>query len=1053
MLAIVIAFSIITNSLAQDSVPETLSLIHYTDENGLPQNSVKSIAGDAEGFIWLATENGIVRFDGQNFYNFDKTKLAVDNSRFYLIIPSMQKESGKQVRSRALFTTPDRENWVRIDRGTAKEDPQYRKVQVGRLPYYNLGYQQTMFTMGLPFYIHDAQLNYYIIPTAYGEGRFFVCTKQGVEFYNQWKKAGKRPVPGGSFWKYISLGGELYYYRANGSFTHLTARGREEWPVTGDILKDPAYQGDSSGTELYWNTAADQAFLYLNRNLYRLNPAGREFHSELVVTNFDLRSRNVKSIYYDQQHGTFYFGSITQGLYVLRKKAFETLLYPSQDEMDNVFYAQTPYGHDAVISPPGIVLGKDMSTGKPIHERVPFVTPSNWDTRGIAQDRKGNFWIKSGQFLSLFERQSNKLLKRWSFKDEIKSVYEDKQGRIWIGLWSAGLYTVDPAGPLSGPKLFIRDTFRKLSYISQRSESSMWIGTEHGLFLLDIPSRKVTAVPGTAQFFIKSIHVHSADETWISVADNGLYLLSGNTLIPLPVDKNKYLVAAHCIFEDRKGFFWVTTNKGLFKFSRRDLLDFAASRKVTGVPGSGGRSELYYEYYHKGDGFETNEFNGGCQPCAVRVPNGYVSLPSLKGLVWFKPEELDRSAQVTSLYFDRAEHAGGIVPVSGDTLRFPTGPKRVMLSFATPHFYHPYNLQMSYALLDANESRRVKDWVPMSNSDLSITFTSLNSGNYTLLVRKVTGFGANNYQVRKFVIIVPPLWYETWWARIFYLALAVLAIYFYNRLKLQKIKRENRKLEQKVAKRTLDLDKTLQDLKTSNNEVNRQLHVLSRLLTSMTHDFQTPLHYINRTSSEIGRLVGKGQYEMVTEIGDVIANSSQSMSSLMKDLLEYTKANVYGNSLTLEDIHLKKLTDAKYELFRNVIEQKNNRFINEIPDALTVHSDFHMLSIIIHNLIDNAAKFTKNGTIRVTAGRSGAGVHLTVMNEGTPIPAEIIAIFNQENSRYNGSNHSISGNNTGLGLLIIKEIAALIHVRIHVTQTDTTNFELQFSQQPVNTLN
>src|SRR5882762_4235846 len=58
---------------------------HFTDENGLPQNSIKSIAADADGFIWLATENGLVRFDGHQFMNFNQENLAISTSRMLYI--------------------------------------------------------------------------------------------------------------------------------------------------------------------------------------------------------------------------------------------------------------------------------------------------------------------------------------------------------------------------------------------------------------------------------------------------------------------------------------------------------------------------------------------------------------------------------------------------------------------------------------------------------------------------------------------------------------------------------------------------------------------------------------------------------------------------------------------------------------------------------------------------------------------------------------------------------------------------------------------------------
>lgn len=63
------------------------SVTRYTDENGLPQNSVSSITCDSNGFLWLATEDGLVRFDGQSFFIFSKTILNTSDNRFRHFLP------------------------------------------------------------------------------------------------------------------------------------------------------------------------------------------------------------------------------------------------------------------------------------------------------------------------------------------------------------------------------------------------------------------------------------------------------------------------------------------------------------------------------------------------------------------------------------------------------------------------------------------------------------------------------------------------------------------------------------------------------------------------------------------------------------------------------------------------------------------------------------------------------------------------------------------------------------------------------------------------------
>jgi signal transduction histidine kinase len=199
------------------------------------------------------------------------------------------------------------------------------------------------------------------------------------------------------------------------------------------------------------------------------------------------------------------------------------------------------------------------------------------------------------------------------------------------------------------------------------------------------------------------------------------------------------------------------------------------------------------------------------------------------------------------------------------------------------------------------------------------------------------------------------------------------------------------------------------------------------------------------TSGAIPAMVEKGDFGAVTEIGQVISNSSQRMSDLLRGLLDYIKVHVYGNSMHFEEINLKVLVESKFEIFESVIELNGNRFLNEIPDQLLVSSDYQMLAVMIHNLIDNATKFTKQGIIRVYSEMDENGcVQLLISNTGEGIPYEVIEVINAPESDELEGLMRPFGRKTGLGLLIVKEIAELIHIKLSVTLLPETCFVLRF---------
>ena len=180
----------------------------------------------------------------------------------------------------------------------------------------------------------------------------------------------------------------------------------------------------------------------------------------------------------------------------------------------------------------------------------------------------------------------------------------------------------------------------------------------------------------------------------------------------------------------------------------------------------------------------------------------------------------------------------------------------------------------------------------------------------------------------------------------------------------------------------------------------------------------------------------------------MISDLSSKTSNLLEDLLDYIKIQVYGNSLHFERINLKRLIDSKLDLFEAVIARKGNDVVNEIADTLEVTCDYLLLSIVVHNLIDNAVKYTSEGEIRISAKViNGDVTELVISNIGSGIPQKIIDMINtSDGKKFQG--HGIRNTKiTGLGLLIVKEIADLIGVTLRVDQTDLTSFYLSWNEK------
>lgn len=1006
----------------------------------MPQNSVRGLAADADGFIWIATENGLARFDGHRFNVFDKSFVGTTSNRFYMMSPSMNptdgKRPGQHKPGREIYAAADYNQFVKIENGGAKVDSLYYKSKIMTLPHFDNGNPRTLISVGIPTYLSDiARPKYYIIPDSYGEGKFYVIDSTSVQLYHGKRKLSHTNFTTGGlpWWDYFMLGERLYYSNENGQVLGFTGQAARPVSIYGDILRDNGYGTRFQGMKVFWNITSDQLFFYQNKKLYAVaEERNRGLTTQLVIDGFDLDEHVIQSVYRDQATETFFLGSPSKGLFVLTRHTFEALT-TLEGDIANVYYATVPKGDQSVLTPVGVVFGKDPATGKVLTGKVPILAEVNTsDKRSLFYDKGGLLWVKAGDFLYQVDVEGNRVVRKWNMHTEIKHIYPDQDGKIWIATGTWGLHKLDLSERDPQPKLISAEL--KGTYL-QTFGDKMLVATTTGLYEFDRHSGKGSIVRGTEALYIKSLYVDKAGRIWMTANSEGLLMYGAGRLTRFPLDRNRYLGSPHCIVDDAHGFFWVPTDKGLFQVSVKDLLDY--TRKPF---------DLFYLYHAKEEGFLTNEFNGGCQPCASTLKDGTISLPSLNGLIWFRPDKVIKKVPSAGIVLDRILVNRQWLTSLGDTLVLPGKPVQTRFYFSTPYYGDAYNLNLSYTLADEGQPVRASDWIPIQSSDFSIVFSNLSHGRHTLLVRKVNGFGKDNYTVRKICVIVPPLWYQTWWAKILLVLVIAGGFYLYNSFRLRNISREKERLEEIVAKRTESLNLALRDVEESKNEMSRQLHMLSRLLASMTHDIQSPLNYIMLTSGSIPAMIEKGELAVVSEIGEVISNSSRRMSDLLRGLLDYIKVHVYGNSIQFENVGLHQLVENKYELFKTASEQKGNVFQNEVPADLTVRSDTQMLAIMVHNLLDNAVKFTHNGVIRITAAASAdSGVVMHITNPGAGIPLHVIDIINTP-ARDDAEEVRPFGRKTGLGLLIVKEVAVLIDVRLHVSsEEEQTCFTLQFN--------
>ncbi len=533
---------------------------------------------------------------------------------------------------------------------------------------------------------------------------------------------------------------------------------------------------------------------------------------------------------------------------------------------------------------------------------------SNNAVYSILEDNSGTIWVGTfGGGLNKFDRETGKFI---VFKNNpqdpksissnaIRVIKEDKSGSLWIGTDGGGLnkfdkvseeFTVYKNDPEKADNVAItkNGNLQSLSnnavysiYIA--SDETIWIGTDGGLNKFDKRSGKffVYKTNPIDPYSLSNNSVYSILEDkngiiWIGTDGGGL-----NKMIKIKDNSpHKFLskwknfsinenedseiinfksytiyegLPNNCIYsivEDGKGNLWLTTNKGLCKFTPLSIT--SENKKNSGT--------ALIRNYDTYDGLPSNEFNLGAN---FKCKNGILYFGSINGLISFHPDSIiDDTIKppviITNFLLFNKEV--DILPIEniinkGDSLKgriihinensfIPQSisySKNLTLSyndkvftfeFAALHYSVPGKNQYAYKMEGFD-----KDWNYVGTRRYA-SYTNLSPGDYTFRVKASNCDGIwNETGVSIKITILPPFW-QTWWFRSL-IALSVISIIsIYIKWRERKLKRDKLILEATVKERTEQLSEANEELNLQNEEISAQRDNLQSFNTELQHKNQ-----------------------------------------------------------------------------------------------------------------------------------------------------------------------------------------------------------------------
>ena len=947
--------------LSVDAGKGKYDIRQYNSENGLPQNSASDLLLDHNNFLWIATQNGIVRFDGQRFrlYNPSNTP-ALKVSRISVISETLEHTvlfRSSFDASEIYTVTPDYR--IQLDSATT------------RLPH------KLISSHSNGVFNYDHLFRYYgqhkdpVIDTAFlkslcsSDTYWILNQHEAVIFYHEdWYylndltagvvRLSVKPEHTASPPEFF-IGNIFCIVRSNGrvlAFKNGLPIDMQVDPLLAGLLKEATAL---PSTQFFVYTKGDQLILRRHNDLYTMGINGDTLTAAPIFKDLGfLENLFPVSLQYDKRSKRLFLGTLNAGLFVVTKKIFHTLTFKTGNLIDNSFMAFQTLPDGDILCHNGIL---DIGNGE--RSRL-FKEEDRSDKNCIYKASDRSIWLSRGKRLYKYDPNfsGRPMMDSMSLDSYVTSIVEDHAHTTWIST----LYSLLK---IEGGKLknvlnrHPPFTYHTIESTAEVLPGKLWIATRNGLYSYDIAANRMDERPVLPHVYVRSIFKARDNSIFIGTYGNGFFKYQDTSFIPLPLDPEKYLATAHAFLEDDHGFFWISTNHGLFKILKKDLDSFSLA----------GDQKLFYYYYDRSYGWNTNEFNGGCNPAALKDGAGIFYFPSINGLVCFNPDSSRPELPDKTLAVDNFS----VDSFSRDyrqPLALDPGFNRIEVEVVTPFYGAPENLRIEYKLNDVDGK-----WYPV-NRDGKIVINRLPHGKYSLLVRKAGGWGMNNFTYSGISFEVLPHWYHTRW---FYVLLAggliLMALLAYQ-LRAGILIRQNDRLQAKVNERTSELEQST--------------IIKEKLISVIMHDLRSPLFsqdlLLGHLYDQHYRLTAGEISEMLLQLRD----SSKRICQFSTDFLVWYNTQQKGFSVRRQPIELSACIMEASVFYRGIAERQGLTFEYDIPPGLILHSDRNMLTIVIRNLVDNAVKYTRSGSIHITAFSVNGDMYIKVRDTGRGIPAEKI---------------------------------------------------------------
>uniref|UniRef100_UPI00280A77FF ligand-binding sensor domain-containing protein n=1 Tax=uncultured Bacteroides sp. TaxID=162156 RepID=UPI00280A77FF len=972
---------------------------------GLPYSFVSDIFKDSEGYVWVATHNGISRYDGYQFLNYgtQTNPVCLKNNFIHKVCEDNFRRLW--IASEGGIDILNLDTYALVELPVPSDSP-LRKLMNGNISTIYKDKQGDVWISAnkdlwcIELDAEGAIRNYYHLESecaspvhAVTDLGWTVCAgidnevcriTKHEEHLLRVEKLSDSLISFSKDWRIscMQVDGDLLWIGSN--------RGLFKYHHAGQSLKRYRYSTHRPGmlsqayiTDIKLTERGHLIVSTLNGlNVYDKDTDTFSFIRQTSERGgVTINCNAINCLFTDGE--TIWLGTETSGINLLSPKRLQTKLWTCRST-DTENDAPTPVNavdEDkdgnlwvALVERGLLKWNEDnKSCAHYLFSPSDITSVSNNTLMGILIDSDNRLWAYTwGVGINGIDLNipNNRTFKRYTREnipelegDFINSACEDVINHgIWFGS-TRGVLFYDKRKDTFVRVLFDRsdNEFEAIHALLIDSKKRLWVGTAQGVFIVNLVSfaksnkrfdykylkYKLDDPQSTQLEKINSILEDKNGTIWLGGNGNGLYQLTS--------DKNNHFVFRNYtthhglpnntiigMAEDGRGNLWLTTNDGVSRLNIQSMT-FSNYTQADGLPAT----QFYWNGIHYSE------------------KHDFIYMATIDGLVIIHPDDETSQLADSQVKLSSLTIGGNMIyPSSGDYLKenitLASGiflherENRFSIGFTTQNYGNSSRIRFAYRLKGYEE-----EWNETQPGNGMARYTAVPPGNYTLQVRATDELGRWSKETTEIEVGITPYFYKSGW---FYLLLVIatcIAIYLFYKRKTRSYREQKARLEKQVELRTQELAVQNKQLETMAQHVKEITEEKIAFFTNITHEFRTPVTLIH---GPIEHALKETQNEAVKAQLQIAERNSRYLLSLVNELMDFRKLDIDKVVLDKRSTNFVEFLSELLIPFRVFAKERQI----DICTYFRLESPFLMIDSgymrkVLVNLVSNAIKFTPDG--------------------------------------------------------------------------------------------